>query len=164
VEIDRSSDSETVGRFHLELAPADRDDIYLRAVDAAGNRSDVVSVEQVRWTAAFAETAPHNVAEVESVQAVLQQPRGLVELQDGAEFARGRAVQASHLRRWRVHATGPAPTRVSAAAAYNTHDGKLYQYGGISAGGTSIIRYGDTWTWDGTEWSRPTTSEISYAR
>ena len=52
--------------------------------------------------------------------------------------------------------TGPSP-RLSSAMAYDSGRGVTVLFGGYYYGGSAVY-YGDTWEWDGTEWTQRSTA------
>jgi len=57
-------------------------------------------------------------------------------------------------RRWiQIDVHGPGP-RTEASMTFDSRRGRIVLFGGYSRVGAVINRFGDTWEWDGVEWTR----------
>jgi hypothetical protein len=150
-EIDRVQADVTGGFGPHELAQADRPEVYVGAVDGAGNQSPVTLVRDVEWTATFGGSSrlwfeertwfgrplfhAHGYAETD-----LQNLAGRDgNLEDTAGGARG-------WTQWLKLAEGPT-ARQSQVMSYDSARGRMVMFGGSD--GTYNAQ---TWEWDGRQW------------
>lgn len=165
VEIGRSAPADADGRFDIVLSRVDRDDVFVRAVDGAGNASASVPVRRVTWAALPTSAGPHEVSGVSKIGPARAQPQDGLQAYDAGllQTRTSGQAQAELVRRWRAQPIGPSPaTRYFDAAAYNTAQSKLYVFGGITTSVNSTTRFGDTWSWDGEVWSREASGEAPH--
>jgi hypothetical protein len=148
------------GSFELELMRADRPVIWLAALDAAGNRSAVVDVKDVSWTATLAGKVagrefenPHDYELRPWFQRRFLQANSQDLGDTGPVSARGAGTQAvegdTTTGGWMRRSLGELFARRSGhAVAFDSRRGRMVLFGGAG--------WGDTWEWDGGAWTRRT--------
>jgi hypothetical protein len=143
----------------VEMTRTDRAQIYIVAVDEAGNRSESRLVERVRWTATAGSMAnPHRIERLPlfADRALVQDSRiiatttasdaGRLSARDGVALAQaGRAVWTR-----RNQLGDPVGPRHQPAMAFDRERGCLVVFGG-----SDLQPLADTREWDGDRWIRP---------
>lgn len=145
----------------IPVGRADHVVVYVAAVDAAGNRSPLADVKDVRWIATLGGKVPGSM--IENPTTLLATPwlgpvaaqdplisyepdqtsLGAVALQDGASV-----VRLAEQRWLQRNASGDAPLRrYKHTMAYDSDRGKMIVFGGYA---TDTGRdQNDVWEWDG---------------
>lgn len=145
----------------IAIGRADHVVVHVAAVDAAGNRSTLADVKDVRWIATLGGKVPGSAIENPTTlvatpwlapvaaqdPAISVEPDqtslGAVALQDGASIAR--AAEQRWLQR---NATGDAPLRrYKHTMAYDSDRGKMLVFGGYAVDTGRDQQ--DLWEWDG---------------
>ena len=154
----------TWDRSELQLANVDSPRLYVTGVDAAGNESAPVLIQNGWYVASSGLsanlTSPHSVRRSNWV-------RGPLELRaDAATPAAaardGTAEISSADYRWRKRSGMPSPRRKH-AMAYDSARGRAVLFGGqvVEDDGGLGPALGDTWEWDGSSWRQILTAPES---
>ena len=150
-EIDRVQAGGTGAFGPFDLVQADRPEVYVAAVDNAGNQSGITLVRDVEWTATFGGSSPLWFEErvwfgrslfhaPGTTQTDLQNLAG----RDGA--FEDTAGGAPGWMQWLKLSNGPSK-RQSHEMAYDSARGRL-----VMVGGSDATYNGQTWEWDGRQW------------
>jgi hypothetical protein len=151
------------GAFDVTLS-SDPLDLWVSAVDAAGNESPRTRVVDVAWTAGLAGKVAGSTFENPHTLETRRASIRTLDQQDGVDVnatalgvkADGLVVQTTGASFYRpiAGATAPAGRRMF-ALAHDSGRGRLVLYGGQSGS----IRPADTWEWDGSTWAQMTPSD-----
>ncbi|MBI5543754.1 MAG: hypothetical protein HY901_07710, partial [Deltaproteobacteria bacterium] len=150
------------GSFRLDLAQIDRARLFLLATDRAGNRSPVVNVKDVVWTATLAGKVPgsefenpHDYELRPRFERRHQQPESQVAVADAQSLVAldGQAMAAAETGRagsWLSRSWSKSFSRRDGLAlAYDEARRRVLLFGGGDGNA-------DTWEWDGSSWSERT--------
>lgn len=141
----------------FELNRADRVDVYVAAYDNACNRSDVVKVRDVEWTATMGYKVPGSTFENPHTfmtngsfnKTLNQDPVFLQEPLSGGKVRK----EADGQFNWKQIKEGVlVPQLTGVAMAYDSTRGKVVRFGGQEKGGA--VFFNETWEWDGTHWTK----------
>jgi hypothetical protein len=161
-----SASRRTDGGFdELALIGADRSQVWVAAVDAAGNRSPLARVDDVEWLASMAFKVPGRATENPSeytinqswVDALEQDTLSAVQYGSATTAALqrldGSRVSVSLSHTWRELGTpgSPPPPRYHGQMAYDSARSRAVLYGGwLKTGGFDWNR---VWEWDDASWT-----------
>ena len=147
-------------RSDLQLVNLDTPQVYVTALDDAGNESDPVLVQNAWYVGSTAQPAfgssPH--ATTFSSQPVLPlSPRRAPRSSRRADSPDEQAEIARAERAW-VERAGLSPVARDHALAYDSARGRVVLFSGLDS---SNNRLSETWEWDGTSWTEATPPEVS---
>ncbi len=171
-----SSDATVAGFGPLELDATDRAEVYIAAVDAAGNVSDASGtsgdgddctlVRDGVWRANLGDKLanstlanPHRASVASALdESLVQESSRTFELEQGAvdavALADGATVTYSGERTWSLRlgqSEGPPP-RARSPLVYDSSRGVVVLFGGLGSCASSSGFCGDTWEWNGHRW------------
>ncbi len=145
------------GSFSAALPAGDLADVFVRAVDAAGNVGDGVAVREGVWIAVPARPAgsPQNPVEIDVAPhfgaTLVDDSMVAVDAAAGAGAPGGGTLPARTAGDWRqrVFPAGP-PARFRPGVASDVARGVAIVFGGLGASGPLF----DTWAFDGEVWAQ----------
>jgi hypothetical protein len=165
------------GSFSMPLGYADLKQlpqVFIAIEDGDGRLSDASeqpglqasAVQDVSWTATMIGKIPGRAYPNPHELRAFAQTHGLLSENEAAAAAvniealdaeDGRALVVSTTPVWRQHVPGPSPSaRGGHALAYDPVTGKTLLFGGYGEAGRSK----DTWSWDGSSWTKYPDAEI----
>jgi hypothetical protein len=160
----------------FDLSRADRDQVFVLAIDDAGNESDAspapgiqaVLVHDARWIATLSRSAafnPHRGFSIPAVRSALVQDRDSVHDFTADDAARvsgrgGGSIDVSFGASWTqiVPSAVNPTTQTEHAMAFDRGRGVAVLFGGVfvdpAVSGSAPVISGDTWEWDGHAWKK----------